>query len=90
MVKGWINPVLKTTFMCYDGTMLYLSRKPGESVIINGDIEVLVEEVRGKTVKIGFRFPEKVSVLRREVFDRIEEENRKAMKTSESFVKSLS
>ena len=76
--------------MCYDSIMLYLSRKPGESVMINGDIEVLVEEVRGKTVKIGFRFPEKVNVLRREIFDRIQDENREAMKASESFVKSLS
>lgn len=59
--------------------MLYLSRKLGESVIINGNIEVIIEEVRGKTVKLGFVFPEHVSVLRKEVFERIEGENKVAV-----------
>lgn len=59
--------------------MLYLSRKLGESVIINGNIEVIIEEVRGKTVKLGFVFPEHVNVLRKEVFERIEDENKVAV-----------
>ncbi|MEB3703146.1 Carbon storage regulator CsrA [Candidatus Bealeia paramacronuclearis] len=58
--------------------MLYLSRKPGESVIVNGNIEVIVEDVQGKTVKLGFLFPEHVNVLRKEVFERIEAENKVA------------
>lgn len=58
--------------------MLYLSRKLGESVIINGEIEVTVTEVRGKAVKLGFTFPESASVLRREIHDRIQAENRAA------------
>ncbi len=58
--------------------MLYLTRKVGDSVVINEDIEVTVVEVRGKTVKLGFDFPPDVSVLRREIFDRIQAENRAA------------
>ncbi|MCC9624100.1 carbon storage regulator CsrA [Thalassospira sp. MA62] len=58
--------------------MLYLTRKVGESVVIDDNIEVTVVEVRGKTVKIGFTFPEDVQVLRRELYDRIQEENRSA------------
>lgn len=68
--------------MCYDGTMLHLSRKPGQSVMIDGDIEVVVEDVRGKNVKLGFKFPDRVNVLRREVYERIQDENREAMKAS--------
>ncbi len=58
--------------------MLYLTRKIGESVIINDNIEISVIEVRGKSIKLGFTFPSDVSVLRREIYERIQEENRAA------------
>lgn len=58
--------------------MLYLTRKVGESVVINDTIEVTVVEVRGRSVRLGFTFPPEASVLRREIFDRIQEENRAA------------
>jgi carbon storage regulator len=58
--------------------MLYLTRKVGESVMLNENVEVTVVQVRGKTVKLGFVFPPEVSVLRREIFERIQEENRAA------------
>ena len=48
--------------------MLYLNRRAGEAVIINNAIEVRVIEVRGKAVRLGFRFPADASVLREEVF----------------------
>lgn len=55
--------------------MLYLSRKVGESIIINNNIEVMVVEVRGKTAKLGFTFPPEASILRKEVHQRIYEQN---------------
>ena len=58
--------------------MLYLTRKIGESVVINDTIEVTVVEVRVKSIKLGFTFPPDVSVLRREIHERIKEENRAA------------
>lgn len=58
--------------------MLYLTRKVGESVIINDNIEVVVVEIRGKSIKLGFTFPKSATVLRREIYDRIQEENRAA------------
>ncbi|WP_020594209.1 carbon storage regulator CsrA [Kiloniella laminariae] len=58
--------------------MLYLTRKIGESVIINNNIEVQVVDIRGKSVKIGFTFPEDATVLRQELHERIQEENRAA------------
>lgn len=62
--------------------MLYLTRKIGESVVINDTIEVTVVEVRGKSIKLGFTFPENVSVLRREIYDRVQAENRAAAEAS--------
>jgi len=58
--------------------MLYLTRKVGESVIINDEIEVTVVEIRGKSIKLGFEFPGDASVLRKEIHERIQEENRAA------------
>ena len=69
--------------------MLYLSRKIGESIIINNSIELTVVEVRGKTVKIGFNFPPDATVLRKEIYEKIMAENMQAaqsgMGTEEDF-----
>jgi carbon storage regulator len=58
--------------------MLYLSRKIGESIVINNHIELTVVEVRGKVVKLGFTFPPDATVLRKEIHDKIMEENQAA------------
>ncbi len=58
--------------------MLYLTRKPGETIVINENVEITVVSVAGKVVKLGFNFPPDVSILRKEVFDRIQAENRAA------------
>lgn len=55
--------------------MLYLSRKIGESIVINNSIELTVVEVRGKTVKLGFVFPPDASILRKEIHDKVMAEN---------------
>ena len=69
--------------------MLYLTRKIGESVIINDDIEVTVVEVRGKSIKLGFTYPPGASVLRRELFEKIQQENREAAMTDVDLLASL-
>ena len=69
--------------------MLYLTRKIGESVIINDNIEVTGGEVRGKTIKLGFTFPPDASVLRREIFERIQEENRAAAEAGADLAEAL-
>lgn len=55
--------------------MLYLTRKIGESIIINNNIELTVVEVRGKSVKLGFVFPKEASILRKELHEKIREQN---------------
>jgi carbon storage regulator len=66
--------------------MLYLSRKLGESIVINNTVELTVIEVRGKTVKLGFNFPADATVLRKEIYDKVTAENLAAAgsKTDES------
>ncbi len=62
--------------------MLYLTRKIGESVIVNDNIVITVVDVRGKTVKLGFTFPSDATVLRQEIYERIQAENRAAAEAS--------
>lgn len=59
--------------------MLYLSRKVGESIVINNSIELTVVEIRGKSVKLGFDFPADATVLRKEIHEKIMQENMAAM-----------
>ena len=69
--------------------MLYLTRKVGESVIINDDIRVTVVDIRGKSIKLGFTFPAEASVLREEIHQRIQEENRAAAASSDALAAAL-
>jgi len=52
--------------------MLVLSRKPSERVIIGDDITVIVLEITGERVKLGFDAPKSVPINREEVLQKIE------------------
>ena len=54
--------------------MLVLSRKIGESIIIDGGIKLTVIEVRGDRVRLGFDGPREVAIHREEVFRNISQE----------------
>ena len=56
--------------------MLVLSRKVGESIRIADDIEVMVVEVKQGKVRLGFRCPDQVPILRQEIYDRVRSEER--------------
>lgn len=59
--------------------MLALSRKKGEAIVINNNIEITVLDVKGDQVKIGIVAPKEVPVYRREVYLQIQESNKEAM-----------
>ena len=56
--------------------MLALTRKKGEAIMINNNVEITVLEVRGDQVKIGISAPKDVSIYRKEVYLQIQEENK--------------
>lgn len=56
--------------------MLALTRKKGESIIINNNIEISILEMRGDQVKIGISAPKEVPIYRKEVYLQIQEENK--------------
>ena len=51
--------------------MLVLSRKKNESIYVNGNIRVVIVDVRGDKVQLGVEAPSEVSVYRSEVLDKI-------------------
>lgn len=66
-----------------ENSMLFLSRKIGESIIVNDNIIITIQEIRGNTVRIGFEYPKTTQILRKEIFERIQQENRAAAALSE-------
>ena len=68
--------------------MLALSRKKGEALVINNNIEVTVLEVKGDQVKIGISAPKEVPIYRKEVYLQIQDSNKEAMQADlEAFKK---
>lgn len=58
--------------------MLALTRKKGEALILNQNIEVTILDIRGDQVKIGVSAPKEVPVYRKEVYLQIQKENEAA------------
>ncbi|MCQ9426708.1 carbon storage regulator CsrA [Pseudomonas sp. LJDD11] len=54
--------------------MLVLTRRVGETICINNDIQVTVLNVQGRSAKIGISAPKEFSVHREEIYRRIQAE----------------
>ena len=59
--------------------MLALTRKKGEALVINNNIEITVLEIRGDQIKLGITAPKDVPVYRKEVYLQIQKENGEAI-----------
>ena len=59
--------------------MLILSRKSGESIVIDGRIHVKIVRVEGDVVKVGIEAPADVPVHRKEVYEEIQRSNQQAL-----------
>ena len=57
--------------------MLLLTRKLGENIRIGDDVKITIVEVKGNHVKLGIDAPPSVKVHREEIYERIQQENRR-------------
>ena len=57
--------------------MLVLSRKIGETIVINDNITMTVLGIQGGQIKMGITAPKEVSVHREEIFERIKREGQR-------------
>ena len=69
--------------------MLVLSRKPNESIIINGNVTVSVLRVDNDNVRIGVEAPLEIPVMRKEIYEEIKSNNEQAAGSAKQRVKQL-
>ena len=62
--------------------MLILTRRIGEQLVIDGKIQITVLGVRGHQIRIGVDAPKDVTVHRKEVFERLDQDETQAAETS--------
>jgi len=55
--------------------MLVLLRKPGETIVINDDIEITIVQIKDDKVRVGVNTPKEMLVSRKEVADGLPEIN---------------
>lgn len=61
--------------------MLVLSRRKGEKININHDIEIYLLEINGNQVKLGIKAPPEISVHRNEIYKKIYSKNETILPT---------
>ena len=74
-------PATRTKFIQLTGkerTMLILTRRVGETVMIGNDVTVTVLGVKGNQVRVGVNAPKEVAVHREEIYERIKREEEAA------------
>lgn len=69
--------------------MLVLSRKKGETIVIQDQIELTILSVDGDTVKVGVSAPKHVDIFRKEVYLSIQESNRESAAPHQSDLNAL-
>ena len=69
--------------------MLVISRKKGESLLIGDDIEITVEKIDTSSVKISIKAPKEKVILRKEVYEKVKDENSNAIATTQDILNIL-
>ncbi|HEY4544110.1 MAG TPA: carbon storage regulator CsrA [Tissierellaceae bacterium] len=62
--------------------MLVLNRKIGESIVIDSDTEITILDIKDGRVKIGIEAPKDKTILRKEVYEEVERENKDSVDSS--------
>ena len=58
--------------------MLVLSRRPGDAILIDGGIRIVVLACDHRGVRIGIEAPASIGIVREEIVDQIAAENKRA------------
>ncbi|MGX4624626.1 carbon storage regulator CsrA [Clostridioides difficile] len=69
--------------------MLVISRKKDVAVLIGDNIEVKVVGVDGNNIKLAISAPNNISILRKEIYEKVKNENIKATNKNIKILKSL-
>ena len=69
--------------------MLVIGRKKGESLLIGDDVEITIIKIENGSVKIAINAPREISILRKELYIEVTDENKRAMVFDVSDLKKL-
>lgn len=70
--------------------MLVITRKKGESILLGDDIEITISSIENGTVKLAISAPREVTILRKELYVEVQNENKEASKVDLEIIKGLS
>lgn len=70
-------------------SLLVITRKKGESLLIGDDIEITVVKVDEGSVKLSISAPKNVTILRKELYKEVREENKLATMGDINILKEL-
>lgn len=69
--------------------MLVITRKKGESILIGDDIEITVSKIEDGSVKLAIKAPKEMAILRKELFEEVQIENKEASNMNIDILKNL-
>ncbi|MBX4265164.1 carbon storage regulator CsrA [Clostridium estertheticum] len=69
--------------------MLVIGRKKGESLLIGENVEINVVKIENGSVKIGINAPREITILRKELYTEVTDENQRAMVFDASILEKL-
>ncbi|MBU5591107.1 carbon storage regulator CsrA [Clostridium sp. MSJ-4] len=69
--------------------MLVITRKKNDSILIGEDIEITVVKIDDGSVKLAISAPKNVKILRKELYNEVMEENKKAIEFDMDILKKL-
>lgn len=69
--------------------MLVITRKKGESILIGDDIEITISKVEDGSVKLAIKAPKEMTILRKELLEEVQNENKEAANLNIELLKTL-
>ncbi|NME82798.1 carbon storage regulator CsrA [Clostridium sp. SM-530-WT-3G] len=69
--------------------MLIITRKKGQSIMIGDNIEITVSKLEDGSVKLGINAPKEMSILRKELYEEVKNENKAAMNINVDILKTI-
>ncbi|HEY8889412.1 MAG TPA: carbon storage regulator CsrA [Clostridium sp.] len=69
--------------------MLVIGRKKGESLMIGENVEITIVKIENGSVKIAINAPREISILRKELYKEVIDENQRAMVVDASVLEKL-
>ena len=69
--------------------MLIITRKKGQSIMIGDDIEITVSKLDDGSVKLGIDAPKDMTILRKELYEEVKNENKAAMNINVDILKTI-